>query len=305
MTTSKKLTIFEGPDGGGKSTAAKQYAEETGARYVHFGPLPKVKDGLFRMYVEAMLPALLGYQDVVFDRSWLSEKPYGDAFRKGADRLGPVAIRMLERLAMRCGGYVVYCLPPFLTVKQNFFSRKQEEMLNDVDQLRAVYGSYLDQKTGLPHAHYDYTEGGVGLYESGFIELERMNCHPLQYRTAGNAHAEILLVGESFADTKNQDPFYQWPFASLDKVGCSHWITEQLDRAGIPESSLLWVNSDQLTAGMFPHDGRVIALGAVAHKTLESLGIQHENCPHPQHHRRFHSGDVYQLIELLKAGHDE
>ena len=83
-STSAKLTIFEGPDGGGKTTAAEKYAKETGAQYVHFGPLPHVKDSLARVYVEAMMPAILGLQDVVFDRSWLSEIPYGTAFRGGA-----------------------------------------------------------------------------------------------------------------------------------------------------------------------------------------------------------------------------
>ena len=42
MTLSRELTIFEGPDGAGKTTLAKAYAELTGARYVHFGPLPRV-----------------------------------------------------------------------------------------------------------------------------------------------------------------------------------------------------------------------------------------------------------------------
>jgi polyphosphate kinase 2 (PPK2 family) len=111
MIDSKVLTIFEGPDGSGKTTAAREYAEQTGARYVHFPALPRVKHGLGRMYVEAMLPALLGYHDVVFDRCWLSETPYGEAFREGQDRLTQADRRMLERLALRCGAVVVKCLP--------------------------------------------------------------------------------------------------------------------------------------------------------------------------------------------------
>jgi len=103
LNTCKRLTIFEGCDGSGKSTAAAKFAEEHGAKLVHFPALPRVTNNLARMYVEAMLPALLGYQDVVFDRCWLSEEPYGTAFREGQDRLGVVSVRMLERLAFRCG----------------------------------------------------------------------------------------------------------------------------------------------------------------------------------------------------------
>ena len=67
MRQCRRLTIFEGPDGSGKSTAAQAYAEATKAKYVHFPALPQVDKSLGRIYVEAMLPALLGYQDVVFD----------------------------------------------------------------------------------------------------------------------------------------------------------------------------------------------------------------------------------------------
>lgn len=139
MTTSNKLTIFEGPDGSGKSTLAKRFAKATGARYVHFGPLPKISGSLGRVHVEAMMPALLGYQDVVFDRSWLSEVPYGQAFREGTDRLGDPSREMLDRLALRCGGAVVMCDPGWETVRSNFLARKHMEMLDDDNQLKIVY----------------------------------------------------------------------------------------------------------------------------------------------------------------------
>src|SRR3546814_15272272 len=47
------ITIFEGPDGAGKSTLAQEYAQLTNARYVHHGPYKQVGDGPGRMSVES------------------------------------------------------------------------------------------------------------------------------------------------------------------------------------------------------------------------------------------------------------
>jgi hypothetical protein len=299
-STSRKLTIFEGPDGSGKSTAAEQYAKETGAKYVHFGPLPNVKDGLARMYVEAMLPALLGYQDVVFDRCWLSEVPYGSAFRDGADRLGRPAVRMLERLALRCSGAVVYCLPDWLTVRNNYLSRKEIEYLQNEEQLQHVYEVYTSQSTDLPRFNYDYTVlGGFDAFE---VDQVRTPAHPLGVASAGNLNASIMLVGEDFAERKDQDPWYQWPFASFSNQGCSQWLTEQLDLAGISEFSLYWVNADQAIERPRT-DTAVIALGTSASQSLLAAGIPHEKIPHPQSWLRFNSKQRYPLLNLFGAQH--
>lgn len=302
-STSRKLTIFEGPDGGGKSTAAEAYAKYVGAKYVHFGPLPNVKDGLARMYVEAMLPALLGYQDVVFDRCWLSEVPYGSAFRDGADRLGHSAVRMLERLALRCGGTVVYCLPEWTTVRNNYLSRKEIEYLQNEDQLQHVYEVYASQTTDLPSVFFDYTtdrsDSPFYIDLSDKVEARRQRRHPLSVATAGNWDADVVLVGESFAERKDQDPWYQWPFASFSNQGCSQWLTKQLNSIGISERDLLWVNADQDLSSVIGAEKQVIALGTSASQSLLVSGIVHERIPHPQSWKRFNGKQRYPLLDLL------
>src|SRR5688572_8749665 len=131
----KPIIIIEGPDGGGKTMLATELVIQFDAAYCHFGPLPHVKESLARVYIEAMLPALLGYQAVVMDRSWLSEYPYGMVFRSGQLRLFAEDTRMLERIALRCAARVVLCMPPVNDLKKNFERDKEEEYLKDVDQL--------------------------------------------------------------------------------------------------------------------------------------------------------------------------
>jgi hypothetical protein len=296
--TSALLTIFEGCDGAGKTTAAKAYAEATGAKYVHFPALPRVTKGLARMYVEAMLPAVLGYQDVVFDRSWLSETPYGLAFREGQDRLGVASKRMLERLALRCGAVVVWCDPGWEHVRESYVRRKHLEMLADASQLREVYDLYAVEPTDLDEVGFDYTRGPLRLSEGSRSK------HPLDLLSAGQWGAPTLIVGESFAERKDQDPFYQWPFASFSNHGCSQWLTNQLESIEHPERELLWVNSDQdleAVAELCPDFKLIVALGRRAKDKASMIwGQDVIEVPHPQHFKRFKSTARYPLLELLE-----
>lgn len=303
MPAEQLITIFEGPDGSGKSTAAKNYALRTNAHYVHMGPLKHVTTGLSRLYVEAMLPALLGYQSVVMDRCWLSEPIYGQAFRGGADRQQFEDRKMLERLAMRCGAVVVLCLPPFSQVLQTWKRRQSEEMLERQSQLKKVYDLYSVMKTDLYAQKHDYTT--TGSFDS--VNIARMPCHPLEARTAGNYHADIILVGDEFADVKNDDALYQWPFASFSGVGCSRWLTFQIHTAAT-EADLMWVNIDQVTREMAKRwvGRKVVALGDKALNALHEMlgpddGVDLYSVQHPQAWKRFKGSETYPLPNLIHA----
>lgn len=300
MNHSKRLTIFEGCDGSGKTTAALEFAKQTGAKYVHFHNLPRVRKGLARMYVEAILPALLGYQDVVFDRSWISETPYGEAFREGQDRLTYADRRMLERLALRCGGILIMCQTAWETVRDNYRKRKGQEMLKNEHQLREVYDLYKLHRGHLPWLGYDFQHAKLeDIYTAS--ETIRTPCHPLDVQSAGNWEANIILVGENFAERKDQDPWYQWPFASFSGEGCSQWLTSELEYVR-QESELLWVNADQDLRFLLDIDTglkQVVALGSKAGAELGKLGISAVTVAHPQHHKRFHSSQPYELIKLI------
>lgn len=311
MTTaerfSRSLTIFEGPDGGGKTTAAQAYAAQTGARYVHLGPFPEVDEGLARLYVEAMLPALLGDSSVVLDRSWLSERPYGLVYRGGQDRIRRPGHRMLERLTLRCDPMVVLCLPPWEAVEASFKRRKAQELLQDTQQLRRVYDLYQVPGTCLPTFLYDYTKQPLETLLDTVPRLRISHAshgaHDLSARTAGSLRAKVLLVGETFGRPKAHDPLYQWPFASFSRAGCSWWLTQQLDEADIGETQLLWANADMEVPRLLrcSPEKLVVALGTEASKRLTRWGLAHETVQHPQAWKRFSHGKPYPLVQLLRS----
>ena len=293
------ITIVEGPDGGGKSTYAEELARDTDARLVHCTPFTGVNRGLARLYVEAMLPALLNYQNVVLDRSWLSEPIYGKAFRKGADRIGRVRRRMLERTAMRCACAVVRCQPAWSVCLKTYRSRKGQEYLETEKQLDVVYHEYCFMETSLPVVEHDYTKGGF------LAKLEPMAIppsHPTGSRSAGNFHAPVVIVGDKFGLVKDCDPLLQLPFVSYNGSGCSSWLTEKLDEADINEEKLLWVNADDPLLQQIV-DARtrrlVCALGAAAGDRLTRLEIAHERFAHPQHAKRFRYSTQYPLVKAV------
>lgn len=305
MTLSSELTIFEGPDGGGKSTAAQAYAEATGARYVHFPSLPRVTaKGLGRMYLEAMLPALHGYQSVVFDRCWLSEQPYGSVFRPHQPlRVDKATQRMLERVAMRCSTRLIYCLPGLDVCLDTFRSRKGEEMLDREEQLEAVYRHYDLQvdyvSSHLPFVVYDRTRDTL----DSLVGIDTTLEHDTRLPTVGNRQALVCLVGENFAERKDNDLWQQYPFVSFNRQGCSHWLADYLESFNIREDELCWANADfdleLLDASI---DAKhYVALGAAAAKALDDAGLQYTLVSHPQHQKRFNRHDDYPLGTKLRA----
>jgi thymidylate kinase len=306
---SEKLIIFEGPDGGGKTTTIKKLVTGINTHVVHHGPYKNVSGGLARLYVESMLPAVLGFTTTVLDRSWLSEPIYGKVFRGGENRLGVTYRRHLERLALRCDPTVVLCLPPLEVVLRTYRERRQLELLDNEKQLTEVYELYnrLESQTDLEVLRFDYTKDAViDLVRRGTLSGVTLST---SHHGAGNLLARIVLVGDEFGERQDGDTLYQWPFAALTRLGCSTWLTDQLVEADIPESELLWVNSDELEAFnedlVIDNDDRlhyphVFALGQKAHERLTALDIHHVTVDHPQHAKRFHHHEPYPLIGLIQ-----
>ena len=304
MNTSLPLTIFEGCDGGGKTTAAKTYALATGAHYVHFSAMAQVIKGFPRLFVEAMMPAVLGHKPVVFDRSWLSDMPYGLAYREGLERLDVVSRRMLERLALRCGAVVVWCDPGWEAIEASFLKRRHLEMLDNTSQLREVWELYAEEGTDLENITYDYKTMDDADLELMINAARPKQLHPVTLQTAGRWDAPVVLVGDKFAEHKEHDPFYQWPFASFNNRGCSKWLTAQLESIEVSENDLLWFNADMelsYLADLRPK--LVVALGDKARRALTEYGIPCEVVNHPQHAKGFHPTARYGLLDLLEKAH--
>lgn len=236
------ITIFEGPDGAGKTTTAIKYANSIGAQYVHFPVLQSVTSNLARIYAEAMLPAIQCYNDVVLDRCWISELHYGKHYRNNCYRLSLESVRMLERIVLSKRGVLVMCLPRFNTVLRNFESRRNLELLPSSEYLAKIYNSYADMSTkytDLPIVLHDYESGE---YVTDHINKRRFSLNG-STDIFGNVNSKILVVVNP-DHTYDNDLHYKIPGVSFGKNSASQKITKLFSTIGIPESLLAWVFSD-------------------------------------------------------------
>lgn len=154
------VTIFEGPDGAGKTTLIKTFeAVDPGGTVVeHLGPHEgdPLEELVRRL---AWWPTHPHVRHVLFDRFHLGEQVYGPIYR-GVDRLGENGRREIESLLRAYKAIVVVALPPYAVCQDNWAERKAAggEMFPDPTKHRKVWDAYESAlKTDLPTLTYDYT----------------------------------------------------------------------------------------------------------------------------------------------------
>lgn len=309
------LVILEGPDGAGKSTLAKKLAEQFSAGIIHHGPYLDVRESgdLASKYLPGIRRALAG-EPVIMDRCWLSEPIYGKAFRGGVNRLRREHVRMLERAAMSADALVINCLPHMEVCLNTFRERRQEEYLQREEQLKMVWHEYskLYAHTDLPVIEYDR------VHDKSPYDYQNRTPTPIINRGPGGGWwmpgKVFLLVGDRTNTKRNHAETTRVPFVSFSHLGCSGWLAAEFEDAGIDESELYWINAyepdgtptsvkfvDQLQPKHIFLMGRRAKewLDEDAKNEVWSDNIQATEVPHPQYHKRFHSGTRYPLIDKI------
>lgn len=313
--------ILEGPDCGGKSTLGDELVRQIEERKPTFLEGIRVSRHHHGPYLNDPQPfprylaSLLNPTDVtIMDRSWLSEPIYGRAYRDGADRLGSLS-RMLERVALGATTLVVVCKPEFRVVARKWADRKGEEYLQSERALREVYDGYHPEnlRTDLRTIYFDYRTHS--LQETASVILKELICgkssgtfFPHTEGTLGSHQPKVVLLGER----ANGD--LDLPFVNLS--GCSPWLVDQLEQAGVRERDLAWMNVQDPNGKFKPlsylhdhldapieHDVTIphfVALGRVAQAWCEHHGLPHRRVAHPQWWKRFHHAETYPLIDVLK-----
>lgn len=126
------------------------------------------------------------------------------------------------------------------------------------------------------------------------------------WRTDGRS---ILLVGDRPNGEQHAAIKQRIPFFSLHGGGCSLWLAQQLEDAGIPEERLYWINAHSWDGKPTSPDfieqlnpRHVIALGRNAQSWCAfDAGVNNVLVDHPQHWKRFHHGQPYPFIEALRS----
>lgn len=342
------IIVLDGPDGTGKTTLATHLRDAHGARMFHLGS-KHAKNAFLNNWamLENLLHHHEKGRLVVLDRMWLSEHVYGSVFRPDDNRddLG----RLMHRVLLTHGALHVVCtgdtdeLVAQQSVNQDpdhpyddvrfrrvcdmyrFSAGLSNKMttgtsLEDMDAAYrfqftygATLGRYLQNKNRKPipwcFIYNKDWEGkdlqAYGEYLVYQVDQQRVFANRWSRKMAGSSRAVLLMVGDRVNKTTNKTP---WPFFS-DK-NSSRYLSDVLNKLAIPETDLLWINSDDLdvlehTCDYAIERGLSICLlGKAALKQFSVIQPQLEkdfspvgveaavfHAPHPSHSNRFGDPD--------------
>lgn len=303
------IIILEGPDGGGKTTLAEtlrqRLQDDRMTHTVKHGPYKGVSaEDLCKIYFRSMSQALTYDDHVIMDRSWLSEPIYGDVYRGGQNRVDVQRKRMLERVAHSRGAVVIRCQPDIDTCIDTFKRRMDVEYLDNIEQLRAVYDGYeaMFMHTSLPVIHYDYEHNA--LEDLLVLLMGKSIQNPF---SGGGAFAEgnILMLCDRGPRTNVRPSAAVVPFINfLDNDGPSRMLVDTLEREGIPESKLYWINTQTYQgtptdAGFIQKlkPSKVFALGNNAYSWALNNDVQAHKLPPPLYHMQNFPNQPYHITE--------
>lgn len=196
--TRHPIIVTEGPDAVGKTTWAREYQDQTGARYLHL-PIRR------QMYEHQAMSLALAVRwsaetPVLIDRHWPSEQLYAAAYRGGS----PISLEAerLDAIMQKLGVTYVVCL---LETPERMFESfrrshaERDEMYEPDERYRDLVRCYFDWWHGT-----DYTSTHLGHCESlrGFFNRRPTTAHLYDYERMGGSSQDLqkhVRVVQEFA----------------------------------------------------------------------------------------------------------
>lgn len=334
-STNHPIFVLEGPDGSGKSTFAELFLKTLGpkARYLHL--TNRFKDKMFTYHTAGIERCLRLAEEgpVVLDRWWPSELVYSDTFRGGSK--WPMGGRLLDRVGMKYSVNYIFFLPDKATYLKNFETLNERRPKKGIGRdmhatMEECYDRYRVMHDNMQHRtdifHFDYTTDNAEYFSEqlNWVGYARKKSipgwwdHRYERLCAGNVQGthlnnpRILIVGDTSNPKVRRGT---WPF--MEHSNSSLFITEALDKGGVPEDALMWSNSytqpgypepDPRLSVMYEEfqPDSVVAMGERAITACRFFKIPIAKAMnHPQYYRRFRHHEpelIYKPIRRLIWG---
>lgn len=307
-----KIIILEGPDGGGKTTLAKELMRH-GWTLRHEGPPPKGVDVL-EHYKGILWNSMLSSSNVVHDRLWLGERIYGPIAR-GVDGLGAEGEKLITRLHM-AQDILMYVLIPQEKILQRNYERKyaeQDDFLKSFVKHRKVVVAYENWLAGGQQiaTRYDYKDNTL----ADIFSVLSAKLPTLPIGMTGSYLAEHLFIGDSPNHSYIDIPFFS-------TKGSSGYINKALELSGLKETEIALANAfgprhvtmrnpNHMT-NLFPRLRHVFILGEQTKEwyrkngspyfvSLQPEGVKVHFLPHPSYMKRFMGNNPELLAKMIKG----
>jgi DNA polymerase III delta prime subunit len=280
-----RVIILEGPDGAGKTTLADLLANYHGFVRWHTNK-PSRNEYVFKTYTDLLIKALNHDQPVVFDRLHLGETIYGPVMR-GKDLLGPLGVRLINRVIVARDVKFVICLPDKWLFR-HIFNTRGDDYIKQYDKASDIYDMYLDYaKTNVLDV-YNYTE----MNESSRNRLLFAPQPSLPVGCVGNPNARWLIVGEAVNHKVLQHdlPFHQLANSSLFLNHALTLTHNQENHFAFTNAYLHGTTTQRdlkVIVDRMPKFRNAVALGRIAERVCKNFGIEYQYVEHPSAAKRF------------------
>jgi len=291
------LIILEGPDGGGKSTLARELAAELKAEIWHRGPptshpLDEYETPLFPYRPREDV-------DIVCDRWHVGEWVYPQVLGRKS-QADDATWRHIELFLAARGALIIYIMPELDVLRQRI--RQDGDWLIKESQLEEIYELYEMQtyRTDMRVNVVRHVDPAHVIAAAKGLENQAASIrHSGSY--VGPPDPKMLYVGERRSFEYPYPPAFG-PYPAT----CGHWMLSHMPM--MPNTGLANAYEEDLR-GLWKSldEPRVVALGRLADNELMAAKIPHGTVPHPQYCRRFihHEGDWYRDLIYRAATEQE
>ena len=321
------LCVLEGPDGGGKSTIARELESawlamrpHHRAMVVHTGPPDPYDQCAYEEYelgLDAKRDEVLSdHTLVILDRWHVGDTVYARYRPDAKSRLTPEGMDHVEMSLSSLGALKVMVLPPFHIVNTRVHNDGDDYIsLADLQRIHDEYAAHQKKYSYQVVAGEGWLIPEWTLKPSsiarGLILRSRAHDKPAMARDfavvsantwTGSLKPEVIIAGDELGPANER---FTRPFTPFSPATCGEWLLRSIRDAGIATTCGI-INTghpgvDLLALASLAPDARWIALGSKAAKRLDDHGISCNRVPHPQWSRRFKHGEPEAYTSLLRA----
>ena len=326
------IIYIDGPDGAGKTTLANAIIRKNNGGVILHATFPAKRNDML-LYHTALLhraTRLSAKTLVILDRHWLSETVYSEVYRGGT--LIPHEGRIVDRVLLKHAAPTILCSSQLVPATQRHAKLCRERPEKFTTHMGDVVQKFLDIMDGVlmktPDYRATFSRAAIDRPDIWTYSIEAVlsaslpervlawmdSYQAMQYKPALDPRnqnvlghltmADYLFVGDAVNPVW---PRLRWPF--YEHANCSLYLAQVLHELNFDESRAMWtnVNCDEqhVTQILEAKPLKVIAMGALADRSLNKLGVKHVLVNHPQFARRFmRNSDDYktQLRAALQLG---
>jgi hypothetical protein len=301
------IIIFEGPNGVGKTTIAKNVSDIYNLNYIK----ESKPVGGYKYYIKRSLEE----KDCVFDRFHLGEFVYPSLMNDEREIMNDWQQHLIERILQIKNALLIYCDSTYENKKNIFLTRGEEYVSIDKIEDESLLFKECVERSILNRIHIDPLSNN---YENLYNFIEKYNNNLdknfIKYESIGCFYNPIMLIGERYGSGEDFNfgkNIYLKTF--IDTKLSSRYLHQALKnfKQKFYITNLYKVENNEINLKLITEEinlikpTKIILLGNKVEKLFKELNLLYYKMPHPQYYNRFKNKNIDEYESLFKDIIDE